>query len=509
MMTKRWTVGLAVTLATLWIVSIVFISGTAWFCSAAELAYKDPYPTETEVSPGFGVYGQVTYRDGYEPKTVNGGMDAWEFYQAMSENYRNTDHMAQLSTTISDIHITLSTPALMILKKGTNLDVVQVSSLITANDSQGNNYYQAISQMETLGEELKALDKITPSFGMWEKRKYVAEEKTTYVQKGRMGSRYYDDKLIGGIGCTWVKGVEEIHEDTDGFDSSVFDLTKRVTESIETDTYKVEVAPEPYDIESNYDEEGCRVIKLNFKTASGKWSYDIWYMWDDLDGTTAGKYVYFVGDRNNKAWPARGDGLSNYIVNESTIDIANSSIEESTVDGHKLYTLNLVLQESEQYSWDLITSGEKKYLQDGTKGFVDFAMEYSTVQRDTILRYEVWENGSIRRIIRQNSMNLGGADGDEKGPDKTSVLGGQGYGYGSVTNTQYQEFVYDGPAVDFMNNDAYSLGGGALPIPVILGIVGGIVAAGVIVAVVIVKVRKKKKLALATEQSDSDETQAE
>lgn len=86
MIIKRRTVALAVTLATLLIVSVVFVSGSELFCSAAELAYKDPYPTETEVSPGFGVYGQVTYRDGYEPKAVNGGMNAWEFYQAMSEN---------------------------------------------------------------------------------------------------------------------------------------------------------------------------------------------------------------------------------------------------------------------------------------------------------------------------------------------------------------------------------------------------------------------------------------
>lgn len=198
--------------AVLLVVAFTVACSSLIFCNAAELVGKDPYPTKDNVSPGFGEYDKVTYKEGYKAKKVNSDMSAWEFYQAMSDNFANTEKMAQLATTVSDIQITMTTPAFLIVKKGTKLGVVQVSSLLTANDGKGNSYYQAISQMETLGEDLSYLNGLVPNFGLWEKRKYVAEEATTYVQKGRSGSRYYDESAIGGISCTWIEGVEEIKD---------------------------------------------------------------------------------------------------------------------------------------------------------------------------------------------------------------------------------------------------------------------------------------------------------
>lgn len=488
-MVDRKTLSRFAAVVILSVVVMTAVCGALFFCSAAELVGKDPYPNGDVVSPGFGEYDKVSYKEGYKAKAVNDKMSPWEFYSTMVENFNNVDRMAQLSTTISDIQITMTTPAFLIIQKGTKLGVVQVSSLLTANDGYGNTYYQAISQMETLGDDLSYLNGLVPNFGLWEKRKYVADEKTTYVQKGRNGSRKYDENVLGGITCTWIEGTEEIKDDASDFDSSVFNLNERVLADTENEYYKVDVGPAPYDNDQNTDEEGNTVIKVNFKTNDGGWSYDFWYMWDDLDNTATGKYVYFVGDRNNKAWPARGDAVSSYIINEQTFDNENSKITESVVDGKKLYTLNVVLKESGPYTWDLITSGEKKYLQDGTKGFVDFPMSYASVRNDIILRYEVWENGSIRRIVRQYTMDLGSEGGSDKGPDKTSVLGGQGYGYGVVTNTQYQEFAYDGEAVDFMG---YGIGDGVMPTwQIVLIAVGAAVVVAIAIAVTVIVLRKK------------------
>lgn len=488
-MVDRKTLSRFAAVVILSVVVMTTACGALFYCSAAELVGKDPYPTWDDLSPGFGEYDQVTYKQGYDARSVNAEMSPWEFYCAMAENFNNVDRMAQLATTISDIQITMTTPAFLLIQKGTKLGVVQVSSLFTANDGYGNSYYQAISQMETLGEDLSYLNGIVPNFGLWEKRKYVADEKTTYVQKGKNGSRKYDENIVGGITCTWIEGVEEIKDDASDFDTSTFDLNKRVLTDTENENYKVEVGPSPYNNEHNTDEEGNTVIKVNFRTKDGGWSYDFWYMWDDINNTAAGKYVYFVGDRNNVAWPARGDSVSSYIINEQTFDNANSEITQSVVDGKKLYTLNVVLKEAGPYTWDLITSGEKKYLQDGTKGFVDFPMSYASVRSDIILRYEVWENGSIRRIVRQYTMDLGSAGGNDKGPDKTSVLGGQGYGYGVVTNTQYQEFAYDGEAVDFMG---YNIGDGVMPTwQIVLIALGAAAAVAVAIAFTVIVLRKK------------------
>lgn len=177
------------------------------------------------------------------------------------------------------------------------------------------------------------------------------------------------------------------------------------------------------------------------------------------------------------------------MINEQTFDSEKSTVEESVVDGRKLYTLNVVLKESGPYTWDVITSGEKKSLQDGTKGFVDFAMGYASIRSDIILRYEVWENGSIRRIIRQYTMDLGSEGGNDRGPDKTSVLGGQGYGYGVVTNTHYQEFAYDGDAVNITGDD---IGDGVMGTGTIIGItVGAVAGVALIIAIIVTVLRKK------------------
>lgn len=489
-MKKRMLRGalIASVLAISVILSIVCF-GTASLCCAesGSLVGTNPWPKEDKVSPGFGGYDQVTYKEGYTPHEITKEMNAWQIYQAMAENFRNVDHMTQVETTISDIKITLTTDAYFILRPGTNLGVKQVSSLITSSDGKGNSFSQAISQMDTLGDDLKALDGIAPSFGFWEKRKYVAEDKTTYVQKGQMGTRRYDEKELGGITCDWIQGVEEIKDSAKNFDDSTFDVTKRVASNTTTEDYKVEVGPAPYNIPSNTDNIGNKVIKVNFKTTDGGWSGDYMYVWDDVEGTAEGKYVWFVGDRNHKALPTRGDAISSCIINEETFDLEKSTITTEKINGRTLYTLNVALKPSEKYSWDLITSGEKRYLQNGTSGFVDFPMEYATFRNDMILRYEVWDNGSIRRIMRQYSMDLGDESGDARGVNKTSVLGGAGYGYGSVTNTQYQEFRYD-------ETDDIDMGGGVLSIWTIVGIVAGVVAAVVIGAVVTVVILKKKEL---------------
>lgn len=153
-------------IAVLCAVIVLSLCCAPLLCSAAELVGKDPYPTQDDVSPFFGEYADAVYSDGYTPRKINAGMSSWEIYCAMSDNFRNTAQTAQLATTISDIQITMTTPAFLIISKGTKLGVVQVSSLITANDAYGNTYYQAISQMETLGDDLSYLNALVPNFGM-------------------------------------------------------------------------------------------------------------------------------------------------------------------------------------------------------------------------------------------------------------------------------------------------------------------------------------------------------
>ncbi len=483
---KKTTVSLLVMLLLVLAVSIsVFANGT--IALAQVMVEYDPYPSLDTPSPSFGEYDSVTYKDGYTPVAITDGMTALEVYQAANQNFSNTQYMAKLETTISNINITTTTNTFLIIPAGTQLGVVQVSSLITANDAYGNNYYQAISQMETLGEDLKALDRFTPSFGFWEKRKYVAEDKTTYIQSGISGSKRYDDNYVGGITCDWINRVKEVKDGDTDHDISVFDMTQRVFEDTETEQYKVDVAPGGFDKPSNTDELGNLVIKVNFKTTDGGWSGDYWYMWDDVGGTQPGKYTYFVEDRNQKAWPARGDSISNFLINEDTFDAQNSSVSKSTVNGKTLYTLDVVLREQGPYTWELISSGEKKYLQDSTKGFVDFPMEYAELRSDVILKFEIWDNGSIRRILRQYTMDLGSSEGNSKGADKTSILGGQGYGYGYVTNTQYQEYAYDGPPVDFLG-DTYTIGDGKTDPKIIAGIVCGIIGGLLVIAIIVLVV---------------------
>lgn len=489
-MKKFCFVFIAIALLSIVAFSAVFVTGNS-SAYAQELIEHNPYPSSSKLSPSFGEYDKVVYKEGYTAKEITDSMSPLEVYNAINDNFYNTQYMAQLATTISNIDITTTTPTFGVVRAGTQLGVVQVSSLITANDAYGNNYYQAISQMETLGEDLDFLDKLAPKFGFWEKRKYVADEKTTYIQSGIGGTKRYDDKYVGGITCNWINRVKEVKDGEADHDSSVFDLKTRIFENIETEDYKVVVGPQPYDNSSNTDELGNLVIKVNFKTKSGGWSYDYLYIWDDVENTAEGKYVYFVGDRNNKALPVRGDAISSYIINEDTFDTQQSKLTKSNIDGHTLYTLDIALKEQGPYTWDLITSGEKKYLQDGTKGFVDFPMEYATIRSDVILKFEVWDNGSIRRIIRQYTMDIGSSEGNAKGADKTSIMGGSGYGYGVVTNTQYQEFAYDGAPVDFLG-DSYTIGDGVTDPMIIFAIVGSIVLVLIIVLIVVLVVLKKK-----------------
>ena len=219
-------------------------------------------------------------------------------------------------------------------------------------------------------------------------------------------------------------------------------------------------------------------------------------MWDDQEGNTDGSYVGFDYDRWYTALPNRGDGISNYLVNEETFDKINSTVTKETVDGHTYYVLDVKLQATDNYSWDLITSGEFASLQGGIIDFLGFSKVDSLFSKDLTLRYEIWDTGVIRRAIKIYTVES--AEGAEESHDRQIAVTALSkdnptYAWGHATNNQIQEYAYGGEVLNISGDNAmYAFATGGLPLFTRIGIGVGVGAAVLIVLIVTLVVLAKK-----------------
>ena len=204
----------------------------------------------------------------------------------------------------------------------------------------------------------------------------------------------------------------------------------------------------------------------------------------------------FDYDRWYTALPSRGDGISNYLVNEETFDADNSTVTTQTVDGHTLYVLDVKLKATDNYSWDLITSGEFASLQGGIIDFLGFSKVDSVFSEDLTLRYEIWDTGVIRRAIKIYTVES--AEGAEEHPDRQIAVTALSkdnptYAWGHATNNQIQEYAYGGEILNISGDNAmYAFATGGLPLFTRIGIGVGVGAAVLIVLIVTLVVLAKK-----------------
>ena len=518
-MNKKFTLTLIIAVA---LVSVIAFSacgftavaegtGDAWASSDK----KYPYPNESTTSPGFSGYtaaSDMILEEGetLTPITEEIASDPWRLYQTMRENQGKVRGYAQVTNTLSNIGIKLTTdlvPILITAGRDTFSDpIAQYASWMTANDGDGNSYSQTISQMDRL---LPNMDGIAKNFGVWEKSATI--DGKNYSQAGNPGTRSFGNEYPAGVSAQW-KGDPTVSEGGGvTYDTSAFNYNARITENVTTDTYRVytndsEELGEYRDRNrnkneknaSNWDEVGNRVIKVQFMGSDGNWGYDTWLVWDDQEGNTDGSYVGFDYDRWYTALPNRGDGISNYLVNEETFSDA-STVTKETVDGHTLYVLDVKLQETENYSWDLITSGEFAALQGGIIDFLGFSKVDSEFSKDLTLRYEIWDTGVIRRAIKIYTVES--SDGAKEHPDRQIAVTALSkdnptYAWGHATNNQIQEYAYGGTVLDLKGeiegNTMYEFAAGGLPLFTRIGIGVGVGAAVIIVLIVTLVVLAKK-----------------
>ena len=510
-MNKKFTLTLIIAVA---LVSVIAFSacgftavaegtGDAWASSD-----KYPYPNQSTTSPGFSGYtaaSDMILKDGETLTPITDEMmeNPWLLYQTMRENQDKVSGYAQVTNTLSNIGIKLTTdlvPILITAGKDTFSDpIAQYASWMTANDGNGNSYSQTVSQMDRL---LPGLNSIASMFGVWEKSATI--DGVNYWQEGDKASRKFDETAPAGVSANWI-GEVKVSEGGVTYDTSDFDYNKRVTENVTADTYRVYAGSASELGEyatpnsngknaSNWDEVGNRVIKVQFMGSDGKWGYDTWLVWDDQEGNTDGSYVGFDYDRWYTALPNRGDGISNYLVNEETF-APSSTVTKETVDGHTYYVLDVKLQATDNYSWDLITSGEFASLQGGIIDFLGFSKVDSVFSEDLTLRYEIWDTGVIRRAIKIYSVDS--AEGADESYDRQIAITALSkdnptYAYGHATNNQIQEYAYGGDVLDISGSSMYTFGKGALDKWVAVGIGVGVGAAVLIVLIVTLVVLAKK-----------------
>ena len=512
-MNKKFTLTLIIAVA---LVSVIAFSACGFTAVAegtdawASSSTKYPYPSESTTSPGFSGYTAVSDMILEEGETLTPIKDEmmenpWLLYQTMRENQGKVSGYAQVTNTLSNIGIKLTTdliPVLITAGRDTFDDpIAQYASWMTAQDGKGNTYSQTVSQMDHL---LPGMDSIVGIFGVWEKSANV--DGVSYSQQGDKSSRDFNETAPAGVTASWLGDPSVSEGGGVTYDTSAFDYNTRIKANKTTDTYKVftgdaEELGNYRDSKkneknaSNWDEEGNRVIKVQFKGSDGSWGYDTWLVWDDQEGNTDGSYVGFDYDRWYTALPSRGDGISNYLVNEETFDKINSTVTKETVDGHTYYVLDVKLQATDKYSWELITSGEFASLQGGSIDFLGFSKVDSVFSDDLTLRYEIWDTGVIRRAIKIYTVES--AEGAEESYDRQIAITALNkknptFAYGHATNNQIQEYAYGGDVLDISGSSMYTFGKGALDKWVAVGIGVGVGAAVLIVLIVTLVVLAKK-----------------
>lgn len=516
-MNKKFTLTLIIAIALISVIAFsacgltaVAESTDAW--AASETKY--PYPSQSKTSPGFSGYtpaDHIKVKEGTTLTPITEEMieNPRLMYETMRENQGKVSGYAQVTNTLSNIGIELTSDLIkVIVPAGTNTfddPIAQYASYMTAFDGQGNSYTQTISQMDHL---LPGMDGIVKIFGVWSKSATI--DGVTYSQEGDKGSRKFEETAPAGVAASWIGDPTEDRGTGVTYKTESFNRDVRVTKNATEDDYRVytgdsEELGKYRDSNkneknaSNWDEKGNRVILVQFKGSDGSWGYDTWLVWDDQEGNTDGSYVGFDYDRWYTALPNRGDGISNYLVNEQTFDNVSSKVTVETVDGHKLYVLDVKLKETDTYSWDLITSGEFAALQGGIIDFLGFSKVDSEFSKDLTLRYEIWDTGVIRRAIKIYTVES--AEGAKEHPDRQIAVTALSkdnptYAWGHATNNQIQEYAYGGTVLDLKGeiegNTMYEFAAGGLPLFTRIGIGVGVGAAVLIILIVTLVVLAKK-----------------
>ena len=414
------------------------------------------------VNEGFDMYIPAEEMILYEgerltPVTDAIASDPLALYEVVRENRSKVSGYAQVTTTAAriDIQITEASGIFSIVNKK-NFDVVVNASWMSAK-ANGSYYNQNISQMGQIG--VPALESLTSMFGVWSKSSYNAATDIYSYQAGDKGSMTSDDNAPAGITANWLGTPETWHSSDIVYDESVakFDRTVRVTENTETADYIVYTGDDEKLGEfrssrnsKNLDDEGNKVIYVEFRGSDGNFGAGSWYVWDDYEGTADGRYVGFVRDRHYKALPERGDGISNFIVNEDTLDMRGSNVEKRVnEDGNVYYVLDIKLRENLEkgYSWELITSGELANLQGGIIDFVAFDTEHAGIQPELTLRYEIWDTGVIKRVVRNLSIATDDQDGSGPTDEQARILG-SATAYGGATFEMTTDYAYGGATLN-------------------------------------------------------------
>ena len=386
-------------------------------------------------------------------------MDPWTAYQTMRENQKNVIEKAQVTTTASqiDVQVTGATGVLSIAK-GKHLDIVQYASWMKADMEDGSYYDQTISQMDQIG--ISYLESLTSLFGAWSKSSYDASTDTYSSQTGGKGSMAPDETAPAGITALWMgtPSTWNSSEVTYNESQAKFDKTDRVTEHTETDDYIIYTGDDEKlgDYRSsknskNNDSLGNKVIYVEFKGSDGNFGAGTWYVWDencwDYDQNKfVPQYVGFDRDRHFKALPSRGDGISNYMVTGKTFDMSKSQITAEEIDGHTYYVIDVVLTDA-VVDWDIITGGELGSLQGSIIDFVAFDTEHGGFQRELTLRYEIWDTGVIKRVVRNLSIATDDQDGSGPTDEQARILG-SATAYGGATFEMTTDYAYGGATLN-------------------------------------------------------------
>ena len=513
-------------------ISVIAFSACGFTAIAAEEDWEGyDYPSDSKLSPGFSGYtpaDQIVLAEGEELTPITDEMmeDPWMLYQTMRSNQGKVSGYAQVTNTVSKIKIVL-TKTLILIPSGTSTydaPITQYASYMTSRDGNGNTYSQTISQMDQL---LPGLNSIAENFGVWEKSAYIADTNTNYWQEANTGSRKFDETAPAGVTADWMGKPTETEGSSVTYNRDSFDMTKRVFADEEKEDYKVftgnsselgEYADSKKNEKnaSNWDEQGNRVIAVQFKGSDGNWSGKEFYIWDTQEVTADGRYVSFDRDRHYKALPSRGDGISNYLVNEYTFDQEGSNVEKKQDEsGNVYYVVNVKLKENLEkgYTWELITSGEFAALQGGIIDFIGFSAVDSKFLDELTLTYEVWDTGVIRRVLRQYSI---ASDGDKYGglnkmplDAQIDILNGSSKAYGEATNTQIQEYAYGGDTLNIDDSPMYEFAQGSANKWVVLGVGVGCGAAVLIALIVTLVVLAKKGIIGKKKNKKAAETAGE
>ena len=534
------------------ILAVVLISVIAFSACGVALAEEagawdklnekpDLYPSyprlEAEATtPGFSGYvtaSDVKVNDGYTLQPITSDMDAWTAYQTMRENQKNVTERAQVTNTVSNINVHVTGGMLA----GKDLPITQYASWMDVDMADGSTYEQTISQMDQIG--VAAIDNmgIQESFGAWSKSAYVASTNQYYSQGGDTGM-HPDEDAPAGINTTWLGDPDISTPSNVSYSESQakFDRKVRVNANdVDNPDYKVYTGDDKKlgayrssENTKNMDDEGNKVIYVEYKGSDGNFGGGTFYVWDEnawdyTEGKMIPQYVGFNRDRHYKALPSRGDGISNYMVTDKTFDMTNSKIEVKTIEGHTYYVIDVKLTDA-VYDWGIVTGGELSSLQGSIVDFVAFDTDHGRITKDLTLRYEVWDTGVIRRAIRVYSLatdddvNIDKPTDEQKETQISAILGL--YAYGSATNNQIQEFAYSGDTVTVADADGnltslYSFEKGALltkwgKVGVGVGVGAAVLIALIVTLVVLAKkgvIGKKKNKAAAETAGEGGEAE--